>query len=199
MKNLVFAILIVFIPAVFTGCKKGDNIVEKLTPEPMLESKYGLEKYAHPSKKGHLDEGVFENQTTFTKKEIREYAQYVKNAREISDISRGKKRNFEDNMDDDELRRFENIGIPYLKKLFDNARYALTRHLDDIDKAFSVFTDMYEMPPRNNDPTREWVLKKRVFIAVIFGYAFEDIQHAFMKEHMFMAEDTKDIYQALRK
>ncbi len=46
MKNLVFAILIVFVPVMLTGCQKGENIVEKLTPEPTLEEKYGEETIA---------------------------------------------------------------------------------------------------------------------------------------------------------
>lgn len=45
MKNLVFVILIVFAPALFMGCEKGGNIVEKLAPEP-TEGKYDPEIYA---------------------------------------------------------------------------------------------------------------------------------------------------------
>ena len=46
MKNLVFVILIAVIPAIYTGCQKGDNIVEKLTPEPTLEDLYRGETLA---------------------------------------------------------------------------------------------------------------------------------------------------------
>jgi len=188
MKNLVFAILIAFIPALFTGCEKDGNIVDKFTPEPTLEAKYGAETIA-----------MLESQTTFSKKEVSKYLKYAK---EVSDkagkISFVEERDFQEKMPAREYRRLRQKTLPSVEKMFFYAASALERYEGNLDGALDEFLERYYLPPHPEAEEGIEELVKRTLVAVIFGYTFDDFESAIITEGAFMTETTKGHYSVYK-
>ena len=175
MKRLVFVILITFIPAIFTGCQKGDNIVEKLTPEPTLEEKYDADVIT-----------MFENQTAIPS--WKEYLIYAEKAHTV------RKQVSMEEIDLEKLKSFYTVDawqelngwVKYNKSMFDivqrNKKHgrSIFEVQQNTRKALRVFSGH-----EHASYIHEHIDK--CIVAVYFGYHWENIKPAIITRFMYMS------------
>jgi len=142
-------------------------------------------------------ERLLANQTSFTKKEIVDYIRYAEKATKVGKSTSRPK--YEDRLSGRdrvlsayESERMEEVSLPYLDDMFQEAGRAL-RNNRDFDSAFRVLSSHYVW----TDPDGP-ELRGKVLVAVILGYSFEHIKYAVVMKGCYMTPDTLKNYEAYK-